>query len=148
MRKRYTHLPLWALLLAWAFCSCTKVFPDDGLDYLWRLDRVEYKSGQDYYGNTCVKEYKTDVWYGFARNVVEVRHSAIHGPIGVFTNTGDSLCLDFSIYPDSIFRTDSLISILNECGMKRLTNKYLIEKIDREDMILSDREVRLSFTRW
>ena len=107
-RKIFVTLAV-LLLLVLGVSSCEHAFPNDDLDFYWRLQTIEYASGQ-------TEQVKGDIMFGFARHMVLIeditngfyRH-------GVTTDTGDSLKLDFSMYPAS--ETDVILEGLGKCGM-------------------------------
>ena len=80
------------------------------------------------------------VWYSFARDLVEISDNQPHGKIGITTDYGDSIKFDFSMYPS--------ITDLHSCGIWNNITTFKIELLDSGKMILSDQNVRLSFTRW
>lgn len=126
--------------------SCTKMFPNDNLDYMWRLDTVTYLDGQNFDGNPCGDEAKTNAWYCFARDLVEVRHGDIHGPIGVVTDYGDSLRFDFTLFEEG--NPGTAMNTLKNCGIQSLVTTFNIESLTSANMILKGDKTRLSFTRW
>ena len=50
--------------------SCEHAFPDDRLDFYWRLDRIEYKDGVNLRGEACQSEDLDNTMIGFARHMV------------------------------------------------------------------------------
>lgn len=48
MRKKVAWFLSALMLVALVMCigSCERAFPDDRLDYYWRLDRIKYKGGE------------------------------------------------------------------------------------------------------
>ena len=87
------------IMLALSFCSCENVFHNDKLDYLWRLDSVEYVDGVDLNGNPCTKEPKQGYWLSFARDLVKIDNKDNQfAAIGILTDNGDNLVFDFSMY--------------------------------------------------
>lgn len=134
------RLLLFSLSIILSISSCTSAFPNGKLDYMWRLDKITYLNGHDYNGNECAEEEKGKVWYSFARDLVEISDNQPHGKIGITTDYGDSIKFDFSMYPS--------ITDLHPCGIWNNITTFKIELLDSGKMILSDQNVRLSFTRW
>lgn len=127
--------------------SCDKVFPNDRLDFLWRLDRICFLNGTDFDGKECRERTAENVWYGFARDLVEVRCNAPAGRIGVLTDYGDSLRFDFSMYDSDSIHAE-LLDELHRCGLRDIVSTHSVEKLEGGEMILSDGTVRLFFTKW
>ncbi len=120
--------------------SCTSAFPNDKLDFMWRLDRIVYLNGHDYFGNECREETKGTVWYAFARDLVEINGDKADNKIGITTDFGDSLRIDYSMY--------SSISDLISCGIWEKVTTFKVEQLTSASMILTDSNVSLFFTRW
>lgn len=134
--KSYGAVLTVLLILA----SCTSVFPNEKLDYMWRLDKISYLNGHDYDGRICQEEEKKGIWFSFARDLVEISENQPHGKIGITTDYGDSIKFDFSMYEN--------ISELHRCGIWESVTTFNIEVLNSGKMILSDNNVRLHFTRW
>ncbi len=144
MKKRTRDIiaAFFTILSVWLLTSCTKVFPNDKLDYLWRLDKICYSGS----GNHEVE--KSGIWYAFARDLVEIRNGEINGPIGILTDYGDSIKIDYSMYAGvADYDTESLLRYLSDCGITSLTVVFKIERLD-SNMILSNNDTRLFFTKW
>lgn len=139
------------LFIAVFMSGCEPVFPNNKLDNFWRLNYVEYRSGMDFSGETCESDTLGDVYWGFARNIVQIEsHSGTYfSYYGITTDTGDSIGLDFSVYtPDAGYDTLKIVNNLNRCGISALNTSYYIQKIDRRSMILINNTVTLRFERW
>ena len=73
MRRKLFIKVLWAFsFLVLGICSgCMEhAFPNDDLDFYWRLDRIEYKDGMDFLGNPCQSKDVDNIMFGFARHIV------------------------------------------------------------------------------
>lgn len=146
MKKRTRDIiaAFFTILSVWLLTSCAKVFPNDKLDYLWRLDKVCYSNSGT--GNYEVE--KSGIWYAFARDLVEIRDGETNGPIGVLTDYGDSIKIDYSMYCEvAEYDTESLLRYLSNCGITSLTTVFKIEW-QGCNMILSNNDTRLFFTKW
>lgn len=149
MKRVRPYLTVLACALTVLVSSCSKMFPNDELDNMWRLDAVCYLDGKDFEGNSRWDEEKDDTWYCFARDLVEVRSGRIHGPIGVVTDYKDSIRLDFSMYEDIYgINPQGTLKALNDCGIPSLTTTFKVERITGEKMILKCDRTSLFFTRW
>ena len=88
MRK--VLLKITAALFVALFLSCEDVFHNDALDYMWRLDSVEYSDSLDFYGRPCLEESKDGLWISFARDLVWLESSnSEFSAIGIFIDKGD-----------------------------------------------------------
>lgn len=137
---KFIRVILSCLVILLSVSSCTSAFPNGKLDYMWRLDKITYLKGHDYFGNECTEEEKGRIWYSFARDLVEIRDNQPYGKIGITTDYGDSIKFDFSMYES--------IPELHSCGIWDSITTFKIELLNSREMILSDLNVRLSFTRW
>lgn len=146
MNIKNCTLSLSICMMAILMSSCTKMFPNDDLDHMWRLDTVTFLDGYDFNGNKCSTEDKTDAWFCFARDLVEVRDGDIHGPIGVVTDYGDSLRFDFTLFEEG--NPGTAMKTLKSCGINSIVTTFNIEKLTRIKMIIRSDKTRLSFTRW
>lgn len=128
--------------------SCTKMFPNEKLDHMWRLDQVEYRDGKDFNGLPCNVEQKRKIWYCFQRDIIEIRNNNNMDVIfGVISEDGNEIRMDFATF-NTGYAPDSLSSDLNFLGIGSPVITYHIDKLDRSGMILSDSKTILSFTRW
>lgn len=125
-------------------CSMESAFPDEDLDNYWRLDKVEYKDGVYFFGDSCQYEDIDNTMFGFARHVVIIedltREFERHG---ITTRFGDSLKMDFSIYDD-----DSLIYSLMHCGLDSVVTTFKVEYPSKKRMVLSSLKAILHFRMW
>lgn len=141
--KIKTVFLLTVLLLA----SCENVFHNDRLDYMWRLDKVEYADGHDFDGNACDVELKSRHWASFARDIVVLEkygESDTCGVYGVFRENADSIFLDFSIWTD----TASINLKLKSFGIGTVCSGFKLEMPDRKSLVLSGDRTNLYLTRW
>ena len=138
------------LVLAVSLNSCEKIFTNPKLDNFWKLDRIVYPSGYDFMGNACTEVRTDSIFYGFARDLVEVENHRIKfGSIGVMTDYGDSLKLDFSMYAQvQDFDVPKLLLALQSCGLGSLSSTYRIVRMDKRSLVLEDSKSRLEFVRW
>lgn len=127
------------ILLVLGVSSCEHAFPNDDLDFYWRLQTIEYASGQ-------TEQVKGDIMFGFARHMVLIeditngfyRH-------GVTTDTGDSLKLDFSMYPAS--ETDVILEGLVKCGIDSLVTTFKVD-YPKDRLVLTSGKSTLRFKKW
>lgn len=149
MKNRLFIVIVAAMLFALSSTSCTKVFTDDDLDFLWRLDSVCYLSGTDFNGEPCEREEKSGIFYGFARDLVEICDHQLHGPIGIITRDGNTLEIDYSIYAGfADYDINGILNTLHNCGISELTSTFQIEELTSTTLTISDEYTRLSFTKW
>ena len=125
-------------------CSCEPAFPNDKLDFYWRLDRIEYKGGINFKGENCEYDDIDDTMFGFSRHIVLIedltRGFSRHG---ITTEFGDSIRLDFSIYDDYTL-TDSL----RLYGLDSVVTTFKVEYPDRQRLVLSSNKAVLKFRKW
>ncbi len=146
MRKKVIVALSALLLVALVLCigSCERAFPDDRLDYYWRLDRIEYKDGVNFRGDSCSWEEVDNTMFGFARHIVLIedltRGFSRHG---VTTEFGDSIRLDYSMYDDG-----GLIGGLRYCGLDSLVTTFKLSYPDRQRMVLENSRATLRFRKW
>ncbi|HZK02843.1 MAG TPA: lipocalin-like domain-containing protein [Bacteroidaceae bacterium] len=143
----------FAIVLIIAICllGCEPVFPNNKLDNFWRLNYVEYKSGLDFNGDVRKSDTLGDVYWGFARNIVQIENhsNGYFSYYGITTDTGDSIGLDFSVYtPGAGYDTIKIVKNLNRCGISGIKTSYYVQKIDRKSMILTNSSVILRFEKW
>lgn len=125
--------------------SCENVFHNDKLDYMWRLDSVEYPEGTDLFGRPCRKESKSGFWFSFSRDLVEIENqNSQFKAIGILKDDGDELTFDFSMYSDWPVIMDGLRMM----GMDSLVSTFRVLELNRKNMILSGRKTVLELTRW
>ena len=126
--------------------SCENVFHNDKLDYLWRLDSVEYIDGVDLNGNACSKESKEGMWFSFARDLVKVENkNKEFCVIGILTDLGDQLTFDFSMYEDVQWAT---LNGLKQMGIDAKVASFGVTELNSKELVLTGSKTVLRFTRW
>ncbi len=124
--------------------SCEHAFPDDRLDFYWRLDRIEYKDGVNLKGEACQSEDVDNTMIGFARHMVLIedlsRNFVLHG---IMTEHSDSIRLDYSVYDDP----QVALSLL-DYGMDSVVTSFKVEYPDRGRLILSTSKVTMRLRKW
>lgn len=126
--------------------SCENVFHNDKLDYMWRLDNIEYIDGVDFNGNVCSKESKEGVWFSFARDLVRVEDkSSGFCVIGVLTDQGKQLSFDFSMYQDEKWGAEYG---LKQIGIGSMVSSFNVTELNKKEMVLTGSKTVLRFTRW
>ena len=139
-----TVLSALCLMVPVVFAGCMEhAFPNDDLDFYWRLDRIEYRDGVNFQGVPC--EYKDidNIMFGFARHIVLIEAPGLSQQHGITTETGDSITLDYSIY-----NNPALTDKLQECGLDSLVSTFKLEFPDRQRMVLSGKKTVLRFRKW
>lgn len=126
--------------------SCENVFHNDKLDYMWRLDSVEYIDGVDLNGNECSKESKEGVWFSFARDLVKVENKkSDFCVIGILTDQSEQLTFDFSMYEDVQWAT---LAGLKQMGIDAKVASFNVTELNSKEMVLTGSKTVLRFTRW
>jgi len=146
MKKRNIILLLMVLLVAVSavgLSSCEKAFPNDKLDFYWRLDKIEYRDGMDFSGNPCQSKDVDNIMFGFARHIVLIEAPGLAQQHGVTTEFEDSIRLDYSVY-----NNPGLVNQLQKCGLDSLVSTFKLEFPDRQHMVLSGKKTILSFRKW
>ena len=144
-KKIYTTVLSVFTLLVLALCSgCMEhAFPNDDLDFYWRLDRIEYKDGTDFKGNPCEYKDVDNIMFGFARHIVLIEYSGLSQQHGITTEFDDSIRLDYSVY-----NNPAIGDKLQECGLDSIVSTFKLEFPDRKRMILSGKKTVLRFRKW
>lgn len=138
-------------------CSCEMETTDNGdLDGFWHLESVDTLST----GGTCsYKERK--VFWGVQHKLISIRNfasdAASTGYYVRFNQTGDSLILsspyanhwhqDYGDDGGDVPVTE-INAELRELGMNNLEEHFKKEKLSGSKMVLSNKEYRLSFTKF
>lgn len=145
MRK--VLLKITAALFVALFLSCEDVFHNDALDYMWRLDSVEYSDSLDFYGRPCLEESKDGLWISFARDLVWLESSnSEFSAIGIFIDKGDYLTFDFSMYNEENWKgIDNGLKIF---GIGSRVSTFNVTELNRKHLILTGIKTVLRFTRW
>lgn len=135
---------LSVMAVAVVVCSCEHAFPDDRLDFYWRLDRIEYKDGVNLKGEACQSEDVDNTMIGFARHMVLIedlsRKFVLHG---IMTEHSDSIRLDYSVYDDP----QVALSLLNY-GMDSVVTSFRVEYPERGRLVLSTSKVTMRLRKW
>lgn len=138
------------------------------LDYQWRLNSIEYKSGTDFDRNDCTTDFcKGKVYYNFAQDIVEIDYhpdsSTYRIMVGMCIERSDTLIIDFSMYNEehqtnpnfvpngadhSIRIPSEILKNIRKCGMETLRESFGIDILDNKKMELSNSKVVLSFDKW
>ena len=117
MKKKFLLMAILVLSLAAAVVSCCEpAFPDDDLDFYWRLDRIEYRDGKDFQGQPCEFRDVDNIMFGFARHIVLIEAPGLSKQHGITTATADSIKLDYSIY------NDAALVIIGKCRLAATDN--------------------------
>ena len=141
--RRFILTALSLVALMTSVCSCEHAFPDDRLDYYWRLDRIEYRDGVDFKGETCQYKDVDNIMFGFARHIVKIEAPWLTVQHGVTTEFEDSIRLDYSMYYDH-----GVTGQLQDCGLEGMVSTFKLEFPDRSSMVLSGRKTILRFRKW
>ena len=145
--KRRLYLTVLSVLSLSALFVCSgcmeKAFPNDDLDFYWRLDRIEFKDGVDFQGQQC--EYKDidNIMFGFARHIVMIEAPGLNQQHGITTEFEDSIKLDYSVY-----NNPALAGQLQKCGLDSVVSTFKLEFPDRQRMVLSGKKTVLRFRKW
>lgn len=140
-------IKVFVLILMVLFQSCENVFHNDKLDYMWRLDCLEYTDGVDLFGNTCSKQSIEGAWFSFARDLVKVedKRSGLC-IIGVLTENGDKLTFDFSMYNEDNWQP--IDNELKQIGIKDKISAFNVVELKGGKLVLEDSKVILRLTKW
>ncbi|MBR3937260.1 MAG: lipocalin-like domain-containing protein [Bacteroidaceae bacterium] len=142
--KRFLYITALSMLTLAVCSGCMeKAFPDDDLDFYWRLDRIEYRDGKDFQGQPCQSKDVDNIMFGFARHIVLIEAPGLSQQHGITTETGDSIKLDYSIY-----NNPALKDRLQDCGLDSVVSVFRIEYPDRQRMVLSGKKTVLRFRKW
>lgn len=126
--------------------SCEKVFHNDKLDFLWRLDSVEYTDGVDFNGKTCSIECPEGGWFSFARDLVRVEDKRSgFCVIGVLTDQGGQLTFDFTMYEDEKWGTEYG---LRQMGIESKVTSFRVTQLNGKELVLTGTKTILRFTKW
>lgn len=144
-RKLYiTVLSALCLMALVVFTGCMEhAFPNDDLDFYWRLDGIEYRDGVNFQGAPCEYKDVDNIMFGFARHIVLIEAPGLSQQHGITTETGDSITLDYSIY-----NNPALKDKLQECGLDSIVSTFKLEFPDRKRMVLSGKKTVLRFRKW
>lgn len=135
------------ILLTLTAYSCENVFHNDELDFMWRLDSVEFIDGVDFDGNPCTVATKEGLWLSFARDLVKVDdRNSYTSAIGILTDNGKQVSFDFSMYEEPEWPgTDTL---LKSMGINTRLSTFSITLLDKKKLILTGDKTILRLTKW
>ncbi len=138
---------IYAVILMVLLQSCENVFHNDKLDYMWRLDCLEYPEGVDLMGRNSSKEDVKGVWFSFARDLVKVEDKRSgFCIIGVLTDNGDQLTFDFSMYNDDNW--PPIDNDLKLIGIKDKVSTFNVIELKRDKLVLENGKAIFRFTKW
>jgi len=143
MSRKMMTAVLSAIMILTVLCSCESAFPDDRLDFYWRLDRIEYRDGVNFQGEPCEYKDVDNIMFGFARHIVLIEAPGLKQQHGITTEFEDSIRLDYSVY-----NNPSLAGQLEKCGLDSVVSTFKLEFPDRQHMVLSGRKTILRFRKW
>lgn len=139
-----TVLSVLCLMVLVVFTGCMEhAFPNDDLDFYWRLDRIEYKDGLNFKGESCDYKDIDNIMFGFARHIVLIEAPGLSQQHGITTEFNDSIRLDYSIY-----NNPALKDRLQECGLDSVVSVFKLEFPDRKSMVMSGKKTVLRFRKW
>ena len=138
-------------LLLSAVFSCDKLPMNGDLDGMWQLMFVE-KDGEV----SDVKSRKR--YWSFQLHLTQFSRSGnnTYRYFAHFKHEGDSLFVydlcfpseNFTDTDDNVMFTESDVHILNQWGIYSLYNRYKVEKLDSDVMILKNDEMKLRFRKF
>lgn len=139
-----TVLSVLCLMVLVVFTGCMEhAFPNDDLDFYWRLDRIEYKDGLNFKGESCDYKDIDNIMFGFARHIVLIEAPGLSQQHGITTEFNDSIRLDYSIY-----NNPALKDRLQECGLDSVVSVFKLDFPDRKSMVMSGKKTVLRFRKW
>ncbi len=127
-----------AVLLGCILCSCERVFPNDDIDFQWRLDGVE-RLGELHQDGNC--------WMSLARHIAVFEGDTPAGyaqAFALFNDSSDSLFFDFSMCAD----TALTMEVIGKFGIENLKFGCSYNLPKRNKLVLSGNGAVLYFTRW
>lgn len=142
MNKTTRYIVL--LFFSLTILSCENVFHNDRLDFMWRLDSVEFVDGKDFEGNSCDIVYTSGVRFSFARDLLEVESDKRYlRTFGVLTDNGNCLSFDFSMCVET-----NIDDELRLIGIGSRKTVFEVTLLDGNNLILTGDKTILRFTRW
>jgi len=154
MKQVFCRLTVMLSLMTFAvsatLCGCESAFPNDKLDNFWKLDRIEYPGGTDFFGQTVQREDVNGIFIGMARNIVQVEnHSRNFDVYGVLSDMTDSIRFDFSnSVINGIHDTDAIKANLLYCGMDSVVMVFYVDKLTSNSLVLSTGKSILYLEKW
>lgn len=144
--RRLATIVLSGFLVLLCF-SCENVFHNDDLDFLWKLDRVEYPDGMDLSGKPCTFENKDSLWFSFARDLVMVEDKKSHfSAIGILKDNGNTLSFDFSMYDEENWY--GIDFGLKKMGIDSKETTFYVTELNRKHLVLTGSKTVLRLSRW
>ena len=147
--KRHLYIIL-ALLIVSLTASCESYLIHDELDGFWQVQSIENK--QD--GN--ITHCNGDIYYSFQRDLVLVSYVSPTIPqgqikenhIAYFTYENDTISMtDFRVYIDKD-ATPSLLSKLEKFGLYETYNKFQVEELRKNHLVLNSEKARIVMLRY
>ena len=142
--KRYTYILIILLAVVLA-ASCESYQINGNLDGFWQVSSIENKQTGE------VTHSKGDIYYSFQRELVLISYVSPNIPTGqmkenyvaYFTHENDVITMtDFRIYIDKKAPQVPL-SKLEKFGLYDTYNRFQIEKLCKNDLVLNTDKVRI-----
>lgn len=142
--KKYIY-QIFTLLIVAIASSCESYQIHGDLDGFWQVTSIEDKETGD------VTQCKGDIYYSFQRDLVLISYVSPNIPTGqmkenyiaYFTHENDSISMtDFRIYIDREGKQAPL-SKLAKFGLYETFNKFQIENLCKNDLVLNTDKVRI-----
>lgn len=142
--KKQTY-KLLALLIIILISSCESYQIHGNLDGFWQVTSIENKQTGE------ITHCKGDTYYSFQRELVLISYVSPNIPTGLmkenyiayFSHENDSIIMtDFRIYIDKN-APQAPISKLEKFGLYEIYNKFQIEKLCKNDLVLNTDKVRI-----
>ena len=142
--KRQIYKSL-ALLIIFLISSCESYQIHGELDGFWQVTSIENKQTGE------ITHCKGDTYYSFQRELVLISYVSPNIPTGLmkenyiayFSHEQDSIIMtDFRIYIDKN-APQAPISELEKFGLYEIYNKFQIEKLCKNDLVLNTDKVRI-----
>lgn len=136
---------LLALLIIILISSCESYQIHGDLDGFWQVTSIENKQTGE------ITHCKGDTYYSFQRELVLISYVSPNIPTGqtkenyiaYFSHEQDSIIMtDFRIYIDKN-APQAPISKLEKFGLYEIYNKFQIEKLCKNDLVLNTDKVRI-----
>ncbi len=137
---------LLALLIIILISSCESYQIHGNLDGFWQVTSIENKQTGE------ITHCKGDTYYSFQRELVLISYVSPNIPTGLmkenyiayFSHENDSIIMtDFRIYIDKN-APQAPISKLEKFGLYEIYNKFQIEKLCKNDLVLNTDKVRIA----
>lgn len=147
--KKYAYI-LLTLLTALFASSCESYLVNGDLDGFWQARSIEDKQSGE------ITQCKGDIYYSFQREIVLVSYVSPTIPVGqikenhiaYFCMENDSITMtDFRIYLDKE-ATPTPLSKLEKFGLYEKYNKFHVEKLTGESLILNSERTRITLRKY